>query len=738
MSFGELLRGLRRSARLTQEELAERAGLSARTVSDLERGVYPTARRDSARSLAGALRLDGPERERFLLVARGGATPAPLPDGLLPGTPITGRDRELDDLAALLNRPDHRLITVIGPGGVGKTRLAYEVARRAAASGVPVAVVPLAGLTEPDLVPSTVARALDERPLLLVLDNFEHLQPAAPAVAGLLAGCPDLTVLATSRGPLHLRAERLVPLEPLAVPPAGTDPAEAARHPACRLFLDRLAAAGVPEPAGLDTVAGLCRDLDGLPLALELAAARVRHLGLATVATRVRAGPAILSHGPADAPDRQRSLEATIGWSHALLSPAEQKAFGRLGVFTDSFCLDAASVFAPEEALVRLIDVGLVRVVPGRSGDRYTMLHTVRAYAIASLTGDERAAAADRHAAWYADLATTAASRLVGAGQGDELHRLDDERNNLWAALRHAIDRPRPADAHRMAAGLWRYWEIRGDLTEARQRIDQVLALPSPDPAVRAEVHKAAGCLARDQADPVPARRHLSTATTLYTALGDDLATGSCLNNLGNVALDEGAVTEAAEHYRRALERIRPAGAEQLIALVQHNLAMAIRFEDPPAALELLLDSLARHRRTADERGVARTAVSVGILQLTAGRPDRAVTHFRSALAAFRELGDRIGMVRAVEGVAASFALAGQTPVAAGLLAAAIRARAELGLPVTADDQSHHLARQATGDPDGPADDLDTAVDRAATREFPAAGHHPGHDAAPLDRQDRP
>jgi predicted ATPase/transcriptional regulator with XRE-family HTH domain len=485
--FGLALKRVRLAAGLTHEALAERAGLGARTVSDLERGVSRVPRADTLALLIEALDLTPEQRAGLERAARPRpetttdappwARPSSVPVQL---TSFIGRDREAHAVAALLARDDIRLVTLVGPGGVGKTRLALHVAALAVeASGIGVPTVDLAPVVNSDGVAQAIGRALgvaEGRPvlpatlieligrteLLLLLDNFEHLLGSAPLIAELLRGCQGLTVLATSREALRVSGEQEFPVAPLPVPKLARlpSPEEVGAYAGVRLFVER-AMRVRPEftltAENAAAVAALCARLDGLPLALELAAARIRALSPALMLRQLQQAAdtptlRLLAGGPRDVPARQQTLRNAIAWSHDLLSPEEQVLFRRLAVFVGGCTLDAAEAVAGGETdrgkdgsdswasppvldgFDSLVAKNLLFVRDGPEAPRYAMLETIREFAAERLaaSGDE-AAVRQRHAAYYLAMVETTGAMLFASAETRT--RLAAEYANVQAAL---------------------------------------------------------------------------------------------------------------------------------------------------------------------------------------------------------------------------------------------------------------------------------------------------------------
>jgi predicted ATPase len=746
-TFGDLLRTHRLARHLTQEALAERAGLSARGISDLERGARTQPYRETLRQLIVALGLDGAERTAFVRAARGPSRPVspatvrpPLPELPIPLDRLVGREAEVAEVAALIADEATRLVTLTGPGGVGKTRLALAVAEPARETFPDgVAFVDLAPLRDPALVPEAVAaalglnhrgavppletlrRALPGKRMLLVLDNFEHLLAAGPVVTGLLRTGPAVKALVTSREPLRLRGEREYPVRPLAVPDlaAGNWREESLRSESVRLFVLRAAEtetgfALTDENAA--AVVGICRELDGLPLAIELAAPRIKVLPAPALLARLEQRLPLLTGGSRDAPPRQRTLRDAIAWSYDLLSPDERTLFRRLAVFLGGFTLDAAdrvlgvgSWVLDDEAvgvapavpdptpntqhpapntldlIASLVDKSLVRRDDLAAETRFSMLETIREFAAERLRedADEAAATGAAHARLFLALAEAAHAGLIGAEQADWFARLDAEEANIRAALAWAIETGQPELALRGARSLWRYWAARGRLDEGRGWLERALALPGAAAVphdVRADAHNALGNLLGEGGAFTHARAHYEEALALRRELGDDEAIAGALNNLGLIAAWLGDYDEAAALHVESLERRQGRRDPFAIALSLSNLGdVHMARGDFDRARELQIEAMRLRDEMHDALGSAYSRYNLGEIARLRGDTTEATSDLTESLRRFEALGDRLGIAYAEASLGALASRAGDAHRAAALLGRALATRTEIG-----------------------------------------------------------
>jgi predicted ATPase/class 3 adenylate cyclase len=604
----------------------------------------------------------------------------------VPATPFLGREQELAELLALQAQPGVRLVTLNGPGGTGKTRLGLQAAAEAAEQ-YPAGVfwVPLAQLGDPELVPEAAAQALGAKQslvdhigddaLLILFDNFEHVVEAAVSLSELLARCPNLRLLVTSRELLRIPGEHAYPVPPLD-PRDGTE-----------LFLAR-ARAVLPGFAGDASVPELCARLEQLPLALELAAARVRVLSPAQLLERLSQRLDLLTAGRGADP-RQQTLRATIEWSHELLGGDEQRLFARLAVFRDGCTLAAAeSICAADlDTLQSLVDKSLVRV---REGDRFWMLETIREYAGERL---ERSGEAEtlrgRHAAHFCELAEAVEPELQGRSQAERLELLERDHANLRAALGWATQHA-PAQALRLAAALALFWSMRGYLREGRAWLEVALVQPAEEDSVRARALFGAALLATLQSDWQAGRRRSEECRRLSLVLGESKLAVQSLLTVGRAALAEGDGVEAAGFFREAVAASVEIGESRLVALSRLNLGyLELAAGDYEAADTELASAHASFVAAGDLYGVGRSLAALGSVALHRNRGAEAIGLLQESLRNSRALSDLddiawalelLGVALAERGDPSGVALAERgDPSAARLLGAAEALRERLG-----------------------------------------------------------
>ncbi len=657
-----------------------------------------------------------------------------------PFTALVGREREVADVVELLGRNGVRLVTLTGPGGVGKSRVAIEVAHRAGElfpDGV--TFVSLGGVRDAGLVIGAVASALtvreapDRTPLeavidrlrerreLLVLDNCEHVLAAGPRVSELLAACPGLRVLATSRAVLRLRGEHDVEVNPLPV------------DEAVRLFVDRAEQVNpnlalTPETA--DAVAEVCRRLDGLPLAIELAAARTRMLTPAALLSRLTSRLALLTSGPRDLPERQQTLRAALDWDYDLLDGEERALFRRLAVFDGGCTFDAAEALAAAggglgldviDGLDSLVSKSLLHRDQGAAEPRFAMLQTLREYALERLAeSGERALSEQAHAAYFRTLVNEVAAALVGPEGRRAMLRVDADRANVRAALAYAAASGDTAMEVELCAQLTPYWLARAAFAEARQAVESALAhsagQTSPD---RVRVLVAAAVLARIRADFDAARAYVDEATAEAGAVGDPAFLARAYRERGAIAYDEGDVDAAVAATERSHACAVEAADDDLTARALNNLAVFAyvqeRFAD---ARDLYAASLRPFAKTGDRLGIARALMNLGRLHLTVGELAKATVLSERALAMWSALGDEWDATDSLDDVAVIALESGDATRAAAVFAAAQAMRDRLGARLPMSELPEYERRAAAIEAALPPEDYAAARAHGAALDF--------------------
>jgi predicted ATPase/DNA-binding SARP family transcriptional activator len=634
-----------------------------------------------------------------------------------PPTPLVGRERELDEAGQLLTREGMRLLTLTGPGGSGKTRLALALAERLAGhyrngarfvSLAPVAaselLLPTVAATlevaeEPGrALPESLASALADQELLLVLDNLEHLLEAASALADLLVACPLLTMLATSRAPLRLAAEQEYPVPPLA------------EEEAVELFFT-CARAHDPSLDGHEGALEVVRRLEGLPLALELAAARVRLLGIDGLRDRLEQALPLLTGGPRDAPERQQTLRATIEWSERLLSNEERGTLARLSVFAGGFTIEAAEQVTETrlDTLEALVGHNLLRPISHR---RCSLLRVIREYAAERLEErDEATSTRELHAAWCRTLACEAEQQLTGPEQVHWAARLELEHDNVRAALAWALECS-PSLALEIAGALWRFWYLHGYFSEGRKWLERALAAaPDAPPVTRAKALAGAGALTAwlcefDEAelklaqaeallresdeigtlgqmlniaggvavrrgDLERGRKLLEESLELKQRVGDAWGASATLNNLGVLAFESGDLVAARRYGEETLRVKREIGDTHGLGAVLSNLGEIAVLEDRLDEAEALLgESLAHKRELGDSWGIGACFHALGRLERKRGAYGLAARHLGEAIQIYEGLGDADALTVVLEALAEAGAEAGAAKPATSVLAA--------------------------------------------------------------------
>jgi predicted ATPase/DNA-binding XRE family transcriptional regulator len=710
------LKRLREAAGFTQEELATLAGLSVHAVSALERGDRRRPQFDTVRALSAALDLNDAARDSLIERARPITETAvqELRDTALPSPPtaLIGRDADVQTLRGWLDDQQTRLITLIGPGGAGKTRLALELAREIAdRNTMRVVFVPLAAVNDASFVGPAIAEGfgfsdvseLDlprrirvvcaGQPTLLLLDNCEHVLDAAPSLADLLSSTVSLRILTTSREPLRIRGEREYVVGPLVVDvvvgSAKPPSVQQAGAPAIQLFVERVRDVDPVfrlTSTSTQTVAAICRHLDALPLALEIAAPWMKILTPDDLLRRLERDVLLSSMGRRDLPERQQTMTATVAWSYRLLQPHEQHVFRRLGALPHQFTMagaaavvdgartspDVDSVDAVIGAVAGLMDKSLLhRVDSVLDRPLYRMLETVRAYASLELAAaGEREDAMDGLARYCIGEAALASQALVGPSQSESLHRVRDDLESHRRALAWLLEQRRVHDACDIASGVLFFWLIRGYAVEGLRWFDQILSRPSLAPVDESRALVGAALMLYAQGNVERPRAMLARALQLTELTGDRMIAAEAETMFGHIEHGAGNRTAALERFRRGLQLFQSDGSRWGIGSALSGSGGVMLAMGDVTEAERLLQEATSVLRGAGPWFLTPVLCFRAVLAVTRGEADQAILFMKESLTYIRELHDRFSFVHALLPLAAAAMLKGDDEWAARLLGA--------------------------------------------------------------------
>jgi predicted ATPase/class 3 adenylate cyclase len=685
---------------LTQPALPD--GLELRDLGDHRLKDMPRAERIFQLNIAG-LTADFPAIRS--LDSRPNNLPAPI-------TSFIGREAQIAEISALLE--GSRLLTLTGPGGTGKTRLSIRVAEEVLTHFEHGAwFVALDALRDPELLSSAIADALGltvpggqspmqalidhlaERELLLVLDNFEQLAPAARDVGEMISKAPRIRVLATSRVPLHLYGEHEYPVPPLGrvaeLRRAGASAEAVSQYEAVQLFIERAVAVKSDfrvTNSNAPAVAELCARLDGLPLAIELAAARVKLLTPEQILARLGANLSLLASTAQDLPERQRTLQGAIDWSYDLLGAAEQRLFARLSVFSNGFSIESAEVVCADglgtdvlDGLSVLLDNSLVRTLEIDGQTRFDMLETIRQYAADRLAGTtDEAATKRRHARHFLELARLAEPHIISPDQLSWLAQLEREHDNLRVAFERAPAVGLLDDALIAAGSVWRFWHQRGRFAEGRAVFDRLLAVPGASPAARAKALIGAGGIAYWQNDFEATERFYSEAGQRYEEAGDAAGIAEAAYNQGYLPMLVGDTVSARALAERAAEHYRLAGDELGLANAEILVAYTYYFEGRISeSLPLATSGVERYRKVGAQWQLADSVGGLGYMHAVAGDWATAMPLLRESLNLLREAHNEVGLAMIIEVTASTAAYLGDHELAATLFGLSEATKQRLG-----------------------------------------------------------